>query len=147
MFANENAKANEFLFRRVDLEDAVNAHLCAVDRAPEIGFGRYIVSATSPIEWEDLADLRADAPVVIKRRVPKYESVFQRQGWRMFSSIDRVYVNKKARDQLGWRPQYDFGRVVDQINAGEGMGSELAREVGIKGYHGEVFAEGPYPVE
>lgn len=147
MFSDDNAKANEYLFRRVDLEDAVSAHLCAVDRAPEIGFERYIVSATSPFEREDLFDLRTGAPSVVRRRVPKYEAVFQRRGWRMFPNIDRVYVNRKARDDLGWQPNYDFGRVVDQITAGENIGSELARTVGIKGYHSEVFGEGPYPVE
>jgi nucleoside-diphosphate-sugar epimerase len=41
-----NVKANECLYRRVDLEDVVSAHLCAIERAPSIGFARYIVSAT-----------------------------------------------------------------------------------------------------
>ena len=53
----------------------------------------------------------------------------------MFAAIDRVYVNKKARDELGWRPVYDFGRIVDQLDGGDSMGSDLARQVGIKGYH------------
>jgi|TARA_B100000315_G_scaffold221383_1_gene224721 nucleoside-diphosphate-sugar epimerase len=134
-FAGDNAKANEFLFRRVDLEDAVSAHLCAVERAPEIGFGRYIISATTPLARQDLADLRTDAADVVGRRVARYEAVYRRRGWRMFAAIDRVYVNKKARDELGWRPVYDFGKIVDQLDGGESMGSELARQVGIKGYH------------
>ena len=147
MFANDNAKANEFLFRRVDLEDAVSAHLCAVERAPEIGFGRYIISATSPFERRDLVDLRTDAVQVVRRKARQFEALYQRHGWRMFASIDRVYVNQQARDQLGWWPEYDFGRIIDQLDRGEAMGSELAREVGSKGYHSEVFADGPYPVE
>ena len=130
-----NAKANEFLFRRVDLEDAVSAHLCAVERAPEIGFGRYIISATTPLARQDLAELRTDAADVVGRRVARYEAVYRRRGWRMFAAIDRVYVNKKARDELGWRPVYDFGRIVDQLDGGDSMGSDLARQVGIKGYH------------
>ena len=145
-FADENAKANEFLFRRVDLEDAVSAHICALERAPELGYGRYIISATSPFEKHDLAGLRSDAPEIIRQRFAKLEVLYRRLGWRMFPSIDRVYVNKKARDELGWRPVYDFGRVIDQLDGGEKIGSELARQVGIKGYHGETFAEGPYPV-
>jgi nucleoside-diphosphate-sugar epimerase len=44
-----NVKANEFLYRRVDLEDVVNAHLLALEQAPLIGFGRYIISATPPL--------------------------------------------------------------------------------------------------
>ena len=145
-FANENAKANEFLFRRVDLEDAVSAHLRALERAPEIGFGRYIISATTLFERQDLAGLRADAPQVVRQKFARFEALYQRLGWRMFATIDRVYVNKKARDELGWRPAYDFSRVIDQLEGGEKIGSGLARQVGIKGYHSEVFAEGPYPV-
>jgi len=34
-----------------------------------------------------------------------------------------------------------------QIRAGEAIGSELARTIGSKGYHPEIFAEGPYPVD
>ena len=138
-YAGDNAKANEFLFRRIDLEDAVSAHLCALKRAPEIGFGRYIISATTPLEPQDLADLRTDAAAVIRRRVPQYEAVYRRLGWRMFAAIDRVYVNQKARDELGWQPVYDFSRITDQLDGGESMGSELARQVGSKGYHAEPF--------
>jgi hypothetical protein len=35
-YADDNAKANEFLFRRVDLEDAVSAHVLAGKRAPAV---------------------------------------------------------------------------------------------------------------
>ena len=31
--------------------------------------------------------------------------------------------------------------------ADEPIGSARARDIGSKGYHGEAFAEGPYPVE
>src|SRR5580765_3667341 len=43
-----NLKVNEFLYRRLDLADAVDAHILAAERAQRIGFGRYVVSATSP---------------------------------------------------------------------------------------------------
>lgn len=146
-FAHENAKVNEFLFRRLDLEDSVSAHLNAIEFAPEIGFGRYVISATTPFSPEDLSGLRDGAPSVVKEKFPDYETVFQQRGWRMFPGIDRVYVNKKARNELAWTPKYDFGRVIDQLKNGDPIGSELARTVGIKGYHSEVFEEGPYPVE
>src|SRR6201996_4862397 len=45
-YDSSNLKVNEFLYRRADLEDMVSAHLCAMERAPQIGFGRYIISAT-----------------------------------------------------------------------------------------------------
>ena len=146
-YSDENVKANEYLFRRVDLEDVVSAHLLAAKHAPAIGFGRYIISATTPFSREDLLDLRSDAPRVVRRRVPEYEAEYARRGWKMFPSIDRVYVNARARNELGWQPRYDFKSIVDRLKTGGDVSSPLARIVGSKGYHREVFAEGPYPVE
>jgi UDP-glucose 4-epimerase len=139
-----NLKANEYLYRRVDLEDVVGAHLLAADRAPAIGFGKYIVSATTPFRREDLSELRSDAPSVIRRLYPDYEAVYEKRGWTMFPSIERVYVNSRARDELGWAPRYDFQHVLDSLAAGEDPRSELARAVGAKGYHAESV--GPYTV-
>jgi nucleoside-diphosphate-sugar epimerase len=141
-----NVKANEFLYRRVDLEDAVGAHLLAMDRAPAIGFGRYVVSASTPFGPGDLAELRANAPSVVARLFPDYEAVYAQRGWRMFPGIERVYVNAKARSELGWRPRYDFRHVLDRLADGEDPRSPLARAVGTKGYHPRAFSEGPYPV-
>jgi UDP-glucose 4-epimerase len=145
-YADENVKANEFLFRRVDIEDVVSAHLLAVNRAPAIGFGRYIISATTPFQPDDLRDLRADGPLVVRRRVPDYEAEYQRRGWKMFPSIERVYANDRARNDLGWQPRFDFSHVIRRLKAEDDPRSRLARVIGSKGYHAEAFAEGPYPV-
>jgi nucleoside-diphosphate-sugar epimerase len=145
-YSPDNLKANEFLFRRVDIEDAVSAHLAAAERARDIGFGRYIISATTPFQTEDLAALRGAAPDVVSRRVPGYESEYRRRGWQMLGGIDRVYVNQRAREDLGWRPCYDFQYIIDRLSRGEDLRSNLALQVGTKGYHAETFAEGPYPV-
>lgn len=134
-YADANLKANELLFRRVDVEDVVSAHLCAVARAPAIGFARYIVSATTPLFRQDAADLRRDAPAVIARRVPGWEAVYARLGWRMPASIDRVYDNARARAELGWAPRHDFAAGLARVAAGRGVLSNLAREIGMKGYH------------
>jgi UDP-glucose 4-epimerase len=141
-----NVKANEFLYRRVDLEDVVSAHLLALEKAREIGFGRYIISATTPFTREDLFDLRANAPEVLKRRVPDYEREYTRRGWKMFPGIERVYVNDRARKDLGWQPRYDFRHVLDKLVAGDNPRSPLSIAVGAKGYHDRKFADGPYPV-
>src|SRR5262244_79418 len=135
-----NAKANEYLYRRVELEDVVSAHLLALERAPSIGFGRYIISATTPFLPDDLVDLRTSAPLVVAKRVPSYEPEYARRGWRMFPSIERVYVNERARRDLGWRPRYDFAYVLDRLKAGDDPRSELARAVGSKGYHARAFS-------
>lgn len=145
-YTDANAKANEFLHRRVDLQDVVDAHLLAVARAADLGFGLYIVSATSPFGPEDLAQLRTDAPAVVARHVPEFVDLYQRLGWSMFPSIDRVYVNAHARAELGWQPRLDFRAVVRRLLSGEPFHSALALDVGSKGYHDRSFADGPYPV-
>src|SRR5215471_6443189 len=142
-----NVKANEYLYRRVELEDVVSAHLLALERAPSIGFGRYIISATTPFLPDDLPDLRTNAPLVVARRVPGYQAEYERRGWKMFPGIERVYVNERARTELGWRPRYDFAYVLERLRANDDPRSSLSRAVGSKGYHPASFEEGPYPVE
>jgi UDP-glucose 4-epimerase len=145
-YANENLKVNEYLYRRVDIEDAVSAHLVAIARARDVGFGRYIISATTPFSPADVAGLHTDAPRVVRRYFPDYEAAYARRGWKMLPRIDRVYVNAKARAELGWQPRYDFRTLLDRLVAGEDVRSPLARLVGSKGYHAEIFTDGPYPV-
>jgi nucleoside-diphosphate-sugar epimerase len=111
-YDDANVKANEYLFRRVDLQDVVDSHLLALRKASRIGFGRYIISATTPFQPDDQSDLRRIAPPVVRRRVPEYEEEYARRGWRMFPGIDRVYVNHRARQELDWRPKYDFRHVL-----------------------------------
>jgi nucleoside-diphosphate-sugar epimerase len=146
-YADDNLKMNEYLFRRVDLEDVVSAHIIAARRARETGFGKYIISATSPFTQADLAALRTGAPAVVQRLFPDYEAEYKRRGWSMFPGIDRVYVNEKALQELGWQPLYDFRYMLDRLKSGQELKSPLAKLVGSKGYHDEVFSEGPFPVE
>ncbi|HEX6384764.1 MAG TPA: hypothetical protein VF177_08855 [Anaerolineae bacterium] len=142
-----NLKVNEYLYRRVDLADAVEAHVLAAERVPASGFGRYIVSATTPFRQEHLSRLRTDAAGVVRQLFPDYEEVYRRRGWKMFSGIDRVYVNHRARQELGWRPRFDFRYVLDRLQRGEAVFSSLTRAVGSKGYHAQSFESGPYPIE
>jgi UDP-glucose 4-epimerase len=136
-YDDANAKLNEFLYRRVDIEDVVDAHLLALDRARAIGFGRYIVSATTPFTRDDLAQLRTDAPAVVRRHVPEFDEAYHRRGWVMFPGIERVYVNELARKELGWQPRWDFRRVLQRLHASDDHRSDLARVIGAKGYHAE----------
>ena len=134
-YADANVKANEYLYRRVDVADVVSAHLLAMQRAADIGFGKYIVSATTPFTRGDLAGLRDDAPAVVRRLFPDYEAEYARRGWRMFPAVGRVYVNARARAGLGWTPRHDFRSVLDALKSGEDPRSPLARAIGMKGYH------------
>jgi UDP-glucose 4-epimerase len=145
-YADGNTKANEFLYRRVDIADVVSAHLLAMDKARDIGFAKYIISATTPFTPNDLMALRTNAPAVVKSKIPDYEELYAAHHWKMFPSIERVYVNTRARDALGWKPKHDFQHVLNSLKAGLDPRSNLARNVGTKGYHTRTFAQGPYPV-
>ncbi len=57
-----NAKANEILHRRVEIEDAVAAHLVALERAPFARFPEVRDQRQRPpLTRDDLQELRADA--------------------------------------------------------------------------------------
>jgi len=143
-FVDENIKANEYLYRRVDIEDVVSAHLLAEDRAPALGFAKYVISATSPFAREDAAELVRDAPAVVRRLFPDQAVEYARRGWKMFPRIDRVYDNTRARSELGWAPHYDFRCVLDYLKSDQDPRSPLARTIGAKGYHAVTM--GPYTV-
>ena len=145
-YDDDNVKANEFLYRRTDIEDVVDSHLLAIEKAPLIGFGRYIISATTPFCPDDLADLAVNAPEVVRRWAPDYEAEYARRRWKMFPTMDRVYVNTRARKDLGWSPRYDFAYVLERLKVGADFRSPLSRVVGSKGYHPDRFKDGLYPV-
>jgi len=145
-FAADNLKVNEFLFRRVEIFDAVSAHMLAAQRAGAIGFGKYIVGATSPFSRGDLSTLRRDAPSVVRGLYSESDRIYTSRGWKMPQCIDRVYVNERARRELGWHPVFDFGHILSRLSAGEDFRSVLARHVGSKGYHAGAIAEDPHPV-
>jgi nucleoside-diphosphate-sugar epimerase len=134
-FEEANLKTNEFLYRRVDIEDVVTAHLLAMEKAPELGFGKFIITATTPFLREDARELGIDAAAVLRRRVPGFEAIYARIGWTMLPTLDRVYDNERARTLLGWAPKYDFQRVLHAVASDIDPRSELARLVGKKGYH------------
>ncbi len=134
-FDDLNLKLIELLHRRVDIQDVVDAHLLAIERAPDIGFQRFIISASSPFERVDLAMLRGQASAALRRVAPEFETVFRQRGWHMLEDIDRVYVNDRARTVLGWQPQYDFSRGLKDLVQGRDPRSPLTHAIGHKGYH------------
>ena len=139
-FSNANAKANEFLNRRVELKDVVNAHLCAAKKAEKIGFGVYIISAMSPFTTRDIAKLHRHAPEVVAAYYPDFDSIYQRLGWRKLECMDRVYVSTLARKELAWQPRYDFRAMLDSLTrTGRMPASEVSQIVGSKGYHDQQF--------
>ena len=150
-YSTANAQANELLYRRADIEDIVSAHLVAEKKVLELGFRRYIISATTPFIRADLPALRENAAAVVHELFPEVAELYASQGWTLFPTIDRVYVNDRAVKELGWFPKYDFRHVLRCLREGADFRSTLAREVGSKGYHSTgprqaVFEAGPYPI-
>ena len=139
-YADANLKVNELLYRRVDLADVVSAHRSRSSSAEAIGFGRYIISATTPFTpRRPRRALHTDAPAVVARHVPRYEALYERLGWRMFDTIERVYVNAAARRDLGWAPKLRLRLRARAPRRRRGVAlSDLALAVGAKGYHAET---------
>ena len=113
-----NVKANEFLNRRLTVEDAAEAHVAALEKAPELGFGLYIISASPPFQRSDARALIEDAPAVIARYFPQAAETYARAGWELPQSIDRVYDPALAERELGFRCCTDFGAVLAALDAG-----------------------------
>lgn len=159
---DENLKVNELAYRRVDVEDVVQAVVCAMRKAREVGWGKYIISAPPPFasasalalvstvtqdrdqdgvtEQSDsraelLRRLDSDAPSVYQEYVPRSKAVFEKLGWSFLPRLDRVYDSSKAIKDLGWRPEWTFERVIEKLERGEDWRSGLTYQIGKKGYH------------
>ena len=116
-----NTKANEFLFRRLTVHDAASAHIVALDRAPQIDFDTFIISALTPFSPEDCEQLMEYAPLVVHRYFPRYREIYARRGWTMFDYIDRVYDSNKAMRRMGFVCQTDFGDILTQLDREDGI--------------------------
>jgi nucleoside-diphosphate-sugar epimerase len=113
-----NLKANEFLHRRLTVEDAAEAHLVALERAPALGFGLFLIAAPTPFARADAAALRQDAAAVLARYFPDAADLYAQQGWRLPERIGRVYDASLAEQRLGFRCRTGFAEVLDAIRAG-----------------------------
>jgi UDP-glucose 4-epimerase len=113
--SGENTKANEFLFRRLSVEDAAEAHVVALAKAKDIGFDAFIISAMTPFAPTDCRELIVDAPSVVARYFPDYREKYAKRGWTMFDSIDRVYDAGKAKRKLGFVCRTGFREVLDSL--------------------------------
>jgi len=113
--SEENTKVNEFLFRRLTVEDAAEAHVTALDKAPELGFDTFIVCARTPFVPSDCEELIADAPSVVARYIPDYCDIYERLGWTMFQSIDHVYDASKAAERLGFVCRTGFREKLEEL--------------------------------
>lgn len=113
-----NTKANELLFRRLTAADAAEAHVVALEKAPQIGFDTFIACAQTPFKREDCRALMEDAPSVVARYFPDYPAAYDKLGWTMFDRIDRVYDASHMHARLGFRCATDFSAMLDELTRG-----------------------------
>ena len=122
-YANENLKANELLNRRVEIEDVVSAHLLALERAPAIGFARYVISATTPVisSMVRLGWLRKNGRRVrmTKTTIPAERTDSMNQPvWKVaslaFSSHSKTAKVAKSKSEL-IRPKTSIKRLIKRI--------------------------------
>lgn len=117
VLSGPNMKANEFLNRRLTVEDAARGHLLALQRAPDVGFGTFILCAPTPFARSDVVMLKRDASAVIAEYFPTAAAVYARQGWTLPASIGRVYDSKHAESVLGFRCDTDFGAILGALQS------------------------------
>lgn len=103
------------LTRGIDARDVASAHGCAINTRPE-GFNRYILSAKSPFRRQDCSSLYQQADAVISQYEPELAAAFQRRGWTLPKTLDRVYDSSMAQQVLGWQPRYGYNSVLAQLD-------------------------------
>ncbi len=113
-----NLKANEFLHRRLSVEDAARGHLAALDRAPALGFDIFVLSAPTPFSRADAEELKRNAAAVVARRFPDAPGLYAARGWQLPRSIGRVYDSSRAERVLGFRFDTDFAAVLRTLRSG-----------------------------
>jgi nucleoside-diphosphate-sugar epimerase len=119
--SGENMKANEFLNRRLTVEDAAAAHIAALEKAPEVGHDIFIVSAPTPFRPEDATALKHDAPALIARHFPEAAGLYAARGWSLPASIGRVYDAGHLDRRLGFRCETGFAAVLGALRDGRPM--------------------------
>ena len=110
--SGENLKANEFLFRRLTVQDAARAHVAALESAPTLGFGIFVISAPTPFARRDVAELSTDASAVVARIYPNVRDLYRWKRWSLPRTISRVYDASLAKRQMGFVCQTDFAAIL-----------------------------------
>ena len=116
-----NLKANELLNRRLTVEDAARAHIAALERAPGFSCETFVLSAPPPFSRDEAGELARDARTVIARHFPDAAALYDRAGWVLPATIERVYDPAKAERLLGWRARDDFAAVLQALRTGGTM--------------------------
>ena len=110
---DDNTKANHRIYRGLDERDGAAAHILALEKQFKT-FEIYNISNESPFQKEDLKALITNPKEVMKQYYPTIEAIFETKGWVFPSKIDRVYSINKAKEELGYKPLYNFSHFISE---------------------------------
>ena len=105
------------LHRGIDARDVASAHAALLSNGGA-AFQRYIACAPTPFLREDCLQLASAPRQVLARRAPQWLAEFDRRGWPLPATIDRVYDSRRAQAALGWAPRFGPQEVLLQYAAG-----------------------------
>lgn len=111
------------LHRGIDARDVAAAHERALATHSRGGARLYVVSGRTPFEPRDCAALARDAAAVLRRRAPALAAEFERRGWALPRTIDRVYDSSRAATELGWRTEHGFETLLAEQPGGADSGT------------------------
>ena len=146
-YTDANIKTNEFLYRRVDIEDVVSAHprRGVGDRQPRRHPRRPDLHHRQLLprrRGEEVLRGKGEEPAAALARDEHYPHGVLAPDFRGHSPLDESGVFRQLHIQ-----DRDYRALIARLQAADDIRSPLAREVGSKGYHDRIFREGPYPVE
>ena len=99
------------LYRGVDARDVAQAFgLALTARLKQ--FEAINISAETPFIASDCERLFANAPEVLRMRMPEFVEEYARRQWPLPARIDRVYVIVKAKALLGYQPLFGFRELL-----------------------------------
>jgi UDP-glucose 4-epimerase len=73
------------------------------------------ISARSPLNRDQLHQLKHRADRVLRAQFPWIDGAFGRRDWKLPASIDRVYVTEKAERVLGYRPRHGLVQYLQEF--------------------------------
>jgi UDP-glucose 4-epimerase len=104
---DDNTKAIHRLYRGLDERDGAAAIQLAIEQHFD-DFEVFNISADSPFQREDVIGLRENCKTVLLKYYPNLEKIFEEKKWVFPKQIDRVYSVEKAKNELGYKPKYNF---------------------------------------
>ncbi len=93
-----------------------------MERAGEIVWGKYVISAPAPFErdWETLRGLNKNGSSVLREAVPRCGMCLSRMVGIFCGGLTESMILPRLYGELGWRPRYTFESALE----GTGRGRE-----------------------